>query len=168
MPNSKIVTETHFADGLVELVEENIEFNNETMLENIYEAAKASKHKLATRKGSWIGRNKVGHDRMFHRKGWKIYRENWYGQRNVSKTPARRTAVIASKIEPSLTHLIEFGHVIVMPWLDDPWTGASPILKRADQYTGESSAARTQAFYYIAEAYLVGKSKLMGDKVDNP
>lgn len=158
----KVVTATHFKDGLVELVEENIEFNNETMLQNIFDAAKATKHQLAIRQGEWVGRHKVGHDRMYHRKGWKIYRENWYGVRNAEKKPGIRTAVVATKIEPQLTHLLEFGHRIVIGWRDSLNTDGVNFGGSWD-YGG-----RTRAFHYLQEAFETGKRKLLGARVDNP
>ena len=168
MSNAKVVVASNLSKAVQEFVEEQIEFNVETLQANILEAAKISKHQLAIRKGEWVGRNRVGHDRMFHRKGWKIYRENWYKVRNAWKKNGVHSAVIASAIEPSLTHLLEFGHVIVMPWLDDPWSGNGPFLRTNDPYTGESGHGRTRAFYYIAAAFYAGKTKLLEANVDNP
>lgn len=156
----RVIESTSLAKGVYEIVSKNIEYNNETLFKSIYDAANASRHKLAVRRGEWIGWDRVGHDRMFHRKGWKIYKENWYKVRNAEKKCGRRSAVVASKIEPSLTHLLEFGHRIYFPHtertdgVNDVWV--VPTNKR------------TRAFKYIEEAFNVGKGKLLGAKVDNP
>ena len=163
-----VIESTSLAKEVYDIVSKNIEYNNEALFQNIYDAAKVSRHKLAVRSGEWIGRNRVGHDRMFHRKGWKIYKENWYRVRGAEKKCGRRSAVVASKIEPSLTHLLEFGHNIVMPWLDDPYTGNGPFYRTVDEYSGEGIIGRTRAFYYIAAAFYAGKTKLLEAKVDNP
>ena len=157
----KVVTATHFKDGLVELVRENIEFNNETMLSNILEATKVTRHQLAVRRGEWVGFHRVGHDRMFHRKGWKVYRENWYRVRNAEKKPDKRTAVVASKIEPSITHLIEFGHRVVS-------AGHETSVGWLAYGDARDTGRMTRAFKYMEKAFDAGKQKLLGARVDNP
>ena len=163
MADARIIIVQDFKNAVSEIVEQNIEFNNETMLENIREAANLTRHKLAVRNGEWVGRHKVGHDRMFHRKGWKIYRENWYGVRGAEKKPGIRSAVVATKIEPSLTHLLEFGHRIVVGWRGSLNTDG--VNMGGDWI---SVGGRTRAFHYMRDAFEAGKNKLLGAKVDNP
>lgn len=160
MANATVVTANHVSKEVARFVEEQIEFNIETLKDNMLEAAKASKHQLAIRTGSWVGTHRVGHDRGYHRKGWKIYRENWYKVRGAWSKGGVHSAVIASMIEPQITHLLEFGHNI------------KGIAERRGGYhtdgVNESWGNRTRPFFYISKAFEVGKAKLLEAKVDNP
>ena len=150
MPDAKVVSPDQLSKAVAEFLDEQCEYNVNSLKENLLAAAKASKHNLSSRTGKWVRRNLVWHDRGYHRKGWKIYRENWYKARGAWDMAGTHSAVVASMIEPQLTHLLEFGHNIIIPWLDEPYQG------------------RTTAYYYIKGAYLVGRQKLLEAKVDNP
>ena len=73
----------------------------------VKDAANAAKRSLSTYHGSWVGWSKVGHDRGIYSKGWKVYNH----RRSLKNGFAYAT--VANKNEPSLTHLLEFGHRLV-------------------------------------------------------
>ena len=160
MSKAKVVTVNNVSKAIAEFVEEQIEFNVDTLKDNLLAAAKASKHQLAIRKGSWIGTHEVGHDRGYHRKGWWIYRENWYKVRGAWSKGGVHSAVVASKVEPQITHLLEFGHNI------------KGFMERRGGYhtdgVNESWGNRTRRFLYMSNAFEVGKAKMLEARVDNP
>lgn len=96
------------AEAIYESVQETVEEDYEVLGKVVRKAAGAAKKSLSKYHGTWIGFDPVGHDRGIYRKGWKVYNHR------RSLKSGFVSATVANKNEPSLTHLIEFGHRIVM------------------------------------------------------
>lgn len=147
MSDMKIITVSMLSDAIEEIVEDHIRLNEDAIRENLLAAANAAKRDLAGYRGEWIGKENVGHSRDFHSKGWRIYRENWaYGEYGWERAGVH-SAVLASYIEPSLAHLLEFGH---------------------DVYArkGVPIGIRTKATKCMSNAFDKGVEKLLEARID--
>lgn len=147
MAETKLIPTSMLAGEIVSIVKETISFNDEIMRENLLVAAKAAKRDLARYRGEWVGREPVGHSRDFHSKGWRIYRENWSHDAYGWLKPGEHSAVLASYIEPSLAHLLEFGHDVYFT-------------------KGVPTGIRTKATKCMSNAFDKGVEKLLEARID--
>lgn len=95
------------AEAIYESVQETVEEDYEVLGKVVKASANAAKKSLSKYSGTWVGFEHVGHDRNIYAKGWKTYTH-----RKALKG-GFVSATVANKNEPSLTHLIEFGHRLV-------------------------------------------------------
>lgn len=94
-------------DAIYESVQETIEEDYEVLGRVVRAAGNAAKKSLASYHGTWIGFEQVGHDRRIYAKGWKVYNH----RRNLKNGFVAST--VANKNEPSVSHLVEYGHRLV-------------------------------------------------------
>ncbi len=124
------------SEAIYESVQETVEEDYEVLGKVVKTSAKAAKKSLSTYSGTWIGRVEVGHDRNIYAKGWKVY-----NHRRALKN-GFVSATVANKNEPSLAHLVEFGHRIVMkgtvygrvkphPHFDKAYAAAAAVIDAA-------------------------------------
>lgn len=149
MAEMKLITTSMLSKEIASIIEEQIEYNQYALWENLLAAANAAKRDLKRYRGEWVGREKVGHSRDFHSKGWRVYRENWSHGKYGWKNKGLHSAVLASYIEPSLTHLLELGHDVYFA-------------------KGVPTGIRTRATKYMANAFEKGAKKLLEARIDNP
>ena len=138
---------SQFAEAVHAIVAESIEGNEAVMREDVRKAGEAARDWLRKnaphdpdsrfKRGVNKGKTKTTH----YRDGWKSY----YSDRMPFLHLV--TATVATKHEPSLTHLLEFGH--------------------AKFIHGRDTGKRVPAHPHISEAYDVGKRVLEGAKVAN-
>ena len=133
MAEYELIDPRALAQTLHEMLEENVEHNEGVMRDDIRHAAKLAEDELHTASPKLTGH---------HAEGWRTYFDQRISRGIVAQ------ATVAATVKPSLTHLLEFGHRIVIGKRD----------------TGR----RTRAFYYIQHAYNTGARYLEGVKVDNP
>lgn len=142
-----VVAVDDFAQAVHDLVAQNIEENELHMREDVKRAGETAASYLRSnapydamaiiKKGSEKGQAKVVH----YREGWTSYFSDRMPFTHMV------TATVATKIEPSLTHLLEFGHEMFVH--------------------GHDTGRRVPAHPHISKAYDVGKKVLEAAKVDN-
>lgn len=117
-----------FYSTLMEMLQETVDYNTEALEQNVYEAAESARQEVSSFQWKNPPRNK-------YNKGWKVYKHK--------TRDGHVKAVVANATEPSLTHLLERGHVKYL------W-GVGPISPRVPGYP------------HIAPAYEHAAAKLMG------
>ena len=116
-----------FYSTLMEMLQETVDYNTEALEQNVYEAAESAREEVSSYPWKNPPRNKYS-------KGWKVYKHK--------TREGHVKAVVANATEPSLTHLLERGHVLV--------------------YFGRRTGRRVPAYPHIAPAYEHAAAKLMG------
>ena len=137
---------SQFSDAIYKAVQETVEEDYEVLGKVVKDAASAARKSLSRYSGNWVGFNRVGHDRRIYTKGWKVYNH----RRNLKGGFA--SATVANKNEPSLTHLLEFGHRLVRKGTVYGHVKAFPHFAKA-----EAAAQK------VLDAAGVDRSKYIGD-----
>ena len=142
-----VVAVDGLAQAVHDLVAKNIEENEAVMIDDVRRAGDAAVEYLRSnapydamgviKMGSEKGTAKIVH----YRDGWTSYFSNLLPFAHMV------TATVATKIEPSLTHLLEFGHAMFVH--------------------GHDTGRRVPAYPHIRIAYDIGKKVLEAAKVDN-
>lgn len=147
--NTIVVDVDNFAGAVVELVQKNIDDNELLMKQDVHKAGEVAaewlrKHapydswgRVKNKKSSDFGALKLAH----YRDGWTSYFSDRLAFSHMV------TATVATKTEPSLTHLLEFGHEMFVH--------------------GHDTGKRVPAYPHISTAFGVGKKVLESAKVDN-
>lgn len=144
-----VVAVDGLAQAVHDLVAQNIEENEAVMREDVKRAGDAAVKylrnnapydpKALVKRGKNKGKKKK---RLKHyRSGWTSYFSNRLLFTHMV------TATVATKVEPSLTHLLEFGHAMFVH--------------------GHDTGRRVPAYPHIRIAYDIGKKVLEAAKVDN-
>lgn len=156
MAEYELIDPRALAQTLHEMLEENVEHNEGVMRDDIRHAAKLAEDELHTASPKLTGH---------HAEGWRTYFDQRISRGIVAQ------ATVAATVKPSLTHLLEFGHIVVARGKQKK----SKKRKKKDQDPRHSDShrsvglgGRTKAFYYIRDAYNTGARYLEGVKVDNP
>lgn len=133
-----------FYDRVVEIVKENMDDNVKEMQKEVKSAARRSRNKLRSYKGHTITGvlRPMGFSTGQYAAGWEAY---FHG---AELSYGHFEAVVANKSKPTLTHLLENGHVKYI-------FGRGPL-------------GRVKAYKHIEPAYEYGARRLKGATVDNP
>lgn len=144
-----VVAVDDFAQAVHDLVAQNIEENELYMREDVKRAGDAAvKYLRSSAPYDPKALVKSGHDKGKKKKRLKHYRSGWTDYFSDRLAFAHMvTATVATKNEPSLTHLLEFGHEMFVH--------------------GHDTGRRVPAYPHISKAYDVGKKVLEAAKVDN-
>ena len=129
----EVIQPKDLASTLHAIMQDNLETNEGVAVENLKEAGDAAVNFLRANSPKLEGH---------YAEGWTAYFSDNFKRGNAAQV------VVATKIKPSLTHLLEFGHVLV--------------------YFGHKTGRRVRAIPHIAPAYKVGAAVLERAKVDNP
>lgn len=132
-----------FYDTVYSIVRENVDTNSEAMKSNIQRAARKSRDMLRRyrgmyRRGSLAPKGSTG----AYAAGWTAYFHS------AELGEGHFKAVVANKAKPSITHLVEDGHVKYI-------FGRGPL-------------GRVAPHPHIEPAWEVGAEMLRGETVDNP
>lgn len=137
------VSSGNFYDRVTQIVKECCDENTEAMVRSVTKAARTSRNALRKRKGTTIHGTlaRVGSTGKYAA-GWQLY----MGKRELAD--GHFDVTVANKTKPSLTHLLEDGHV-------------KYIFGRGPQGFVDGDG-------HIEAAYEEGAEILRGQTVDNP
>lgn len=146
-----VVAPDNFAEAVHKMIEDNIEANEVVMREDVKRAGKVaaewlrknapydSAAKIKSKKN--VNRGQRKKEGTHYRDGWTSYFSDKMAFLHLC------TATVATKHEPNLTHLLEFGHEMFIH--------------------GHDTGKRVPAYPHISKAYDIGKKVLESAKVDN-
>lgn len=141
MANSATVTVEFLKEAIHQIVLDNMDENEQALLENVNKAADAAATELqstSARRGAWRGPSSISKQFGAYRSGWKAY--------PASDAKAKKFAkVVANAHMPTLTHLLERGHMLV--------------------FFGNPTGRRVSGDYVIEAAYNHNAPLLKGGKV---
>lgn len=144
MASSRSIGIGTFYDTVCQIVKETADTDSAQLKRDIDKAAKKSCNVLRGYRGRYVrGRlSPAGHSTGAYAAGWQVYRHgSELGEGHYS-------AVVANKAKPSLTHLVENGHVKYI--------------------FGRGPFGRVAEHKHIEPAYEAGAEVLRGVTVDNP